>query len=136
MHVVFSAKTGTLEHSFFTKRNSQLVKRVFKIYKKRYGIKIFHFGVSPYSIHLVVKARTRTGLQRFMKLFAGRIAKNILTACQSQRSKRKFWKNRAFTQFINLGKQFSMVMRNVWLREILRVIDKYAKTVKFNRGPP
>jgi len=136
MHVVFSAKVEQQEYSFFTKRNAQLVKRVFKTYKKRYGLKIFHFAMSPNSIHLIVKARTRSGLQTFMKLFAGTIAKSILIECQTKRSKRKFWKNRAFTQFINLGKEFSMVMRNIWFREILRLINNYTQDVKFNRGPP
>lgn len=92
--------------------------------------------MSPNSIHLIVKARTRSGLQTFMKLFAGTIAKSILIECQTKRSKRKFWKNRAFTQFINLGKEFSMVMRNIWFREILRLINNYTQDVKFNRGPP
>lgn len=69
-------------------RHKALIKAVMMKAANRFGVRVYNHAVAGNHLHLLVKGRSRIGLQNFFRVFAGHTAQQILKQYPLTKSER------------------------------------------------
>lgn len=130
LHVVLrsSRARGTL--SLLHPNHCNLIRDLMDRLKDRWGISVYRYANVGNHLHLLVRAKSRSDWQGFIREFSGGIAMIVTGARKSHplgRSKvaglsdsaqRGFWDQLVFTRIVKFGRDFksvaTYVLRNFW----------------------
>lgn len=62
-------------------RHQALIKHILFRSARRFNIRVYQYAVAGNHVHLLVKAKSRLGMQNFFRVFAGHLAQEILRRC-------------------------------------------------------
>ena len=104
-------------------KNSQLVRRITLKASKRFNVQVYEKAICGNHLHLLIRGKSKTGVQNFFRVLAGHIAQEILrqfpltekerggapkqTGCLKNR--RKFWSLLLFSRVVGWGRDFTNV---------------------------
>ena len=131
-------------------KNKALVLRILERFSKRFNVRVYEVAVCGNHLHCLVKARFRTQLQNFFRVFAGQVAQEILKLFPLQKKEAKayrggthpknhksFWSLLAYTRIVSWGRDFKNVRAYVF-RNTLEALGLIAyfrnSTVKISAG--
>ncbi len=105
-------------------RHRPLIDKILNKFSKRFKVSIYEKAIVSNHIHILVRGKSRVGLQNFFRVVAGHIAQEILrefpiqcweermrdgapTSGEGGREKaNKFWQTRIFTRVMSWGRDF------------------------------
>ena len=94
-------------------RHRALVQRLLRSCALRYGVRVYEVSVNSNHIHLLVRGKTRLGIQSFLRVFSGQVAQFIMRAFKGHRLTQAFWLCPAFTRVLAWGRAFHVVRQYV-----------------------
>jgi hypothetical protein len=129
LHIVLRSSRAKGEWSFLRARSEKRVKHLVYQEALRSGVRVYQFANSGNHLHLVLRAKTRAGLARFLRVAAGLIARVVTGAkkgaaasesvnFRSTRTVRAFWDALAYSRIVEWGKEFVRVCDYLTLNEL------------------
>lgn len=118
LHVTLRSSKARGEWSLLSPRNHDKVHDFTQRIAAKHGVRLYRFANVGNHVHLLLRARTRTALQRFLRELSGGLAQ-ILTGARKgmglARSQgdaiRGFWDTLAFSRIVSAGRDFQNVAR-------------------------
>ena len=125
-HLTMKSHHAVGSRSLF--RHKKIILRIIKKNSLRFQIKVYEYAIQGNHIHLLIKAKSREGLQNFFRVVAGHVAQRILkdfplkqitskTAGGApkkilgcQKNQRKFWSYLLYSRIVSWGKDFKNVV--------------------------
>ena len=108
-----------------------LIEKVIAKAKKRFAIRVYEMAIVSNHIHIVIKGRTRQGLQNFFRVVAGHIAQELHRqfpifqgelpsekaipggAPKALEKVNKFWQTRIYSRIVGWGREYLRVKKYV-----------------------
>jgi REP element-mobilizing transposase RayT len=84
------------------------IQEILRTLCQRHGIKLFEYAGGRDQIHLLLRAKSRTGFQAFLRAFAGLTAR-IVTGAKKGKPSGKFWDALTYSRVLAWGKEFDAV---------------------------
>lgn len=139
-HITMKSHHAVGSRSLF--KHKKMILRIIKKNSLRFQIKIYEYAIQGNHIHLLVKAKSREGLQNFFRVIAGHVAQRILkdfplkmvcsnttggapeTTSGCEKNQRKFWSYLLYSRIVSWGKDFKNVVSYIQKNtlELLQVI--------------
>jgi len=112
-------------------KHKSLIKAVLEKAARRFGVTVYNHAVAGNHLHVLVKGRSRLGLQNFFRVFAGHTAQQILQLCPLRtgaaagggapvtidsgrqpcaKNRRKFWGYLIYSRIVSWGREFKTVL--------------------------
>jgi REP element-mobilizing transposase RayT len=134
MHVVLRSLRAKGAWSMRRAGAARMVREALRRYARRYEIRIYEFANAGNHLHLLVRARCRVGLQNFLRVFAGIVARRMTGARKGLRAG-PFWDMLAYSRVMSWGRDFFGVRAYVVQNELeaLRLVPYHARE-KRNAG--
>jgi REP element-mobilizing transposase RayT len=123
LHIVLRSSQAKGDWSFFRARNEKRVKHLIYQEALRSDVRVYQFANSGNHLHLVLRAKTRVGLARFLRAVAGLIARAVTgakkgVALATSGTRRAFWDALAYSRIVEWGKEFVRVCDYLTLNEL------------------
>ncbi|MGZ3698468.1 MAG: transposase [Bdellovibrionota bacterium] len=121
MHVVFRSSKARGELSFLHPKHVSQVNRLISALARKYGVTIHEFANVGNHFHLLIKGRSRTAIQNFLRAVGSRVAQLVTGAKKGKpfrktKEGRAFWDELVFTRVIASGlKSYRAVKNYIWL---------------------
>ena len=77
---------------------------------RHHKIRLFHFAIVGNHIHLALLATSREGLNRFLRIIGGVIARRVLGAEKGRAKGVKFWAGRPYSRVLTWGRELENVI--------------------------
>lgn len=133
-------------------KHQSVIKRILYKAAQRFNVKVYELAIAGNHVHVLVKARSRLGMQNFFRVFAGHTAQEILKICPlpcrgegapgrssgalanteggapertpCQKNQRRFWGYLIYSRILTWGREFRIVKAYIIqnLLEVLGVI--------------
>ena len=128
MHVVLRAKRAKGRWSMLNNRCRGLVNLIALELAEKHGVKIYGFENVGNHIHILLKTRTRRGLQNFLRIFTQKIM-FLVTGARKGSPQGKFWDALAYSRIVEWGNSYLRVKKYFAknLREALGLQRIYKK---------
>jgi REP element-mobilizing transposase RayT len=121
-------------------KHKSLIRAVLEKAARRFGVTVYNHAVAGNHLHVLVKGRSRLGLQNFFRVFAGHTAQQILKLCplpkprmgrgsgggahdapliidsgrqSCAKNRRKFWGYLIYSRIVSWGREFKTVLRYI-----------------------
>ncbi len=109
LHLVMRSDVavGTLSLTRFDK----LISSRLKSYALKFHIKVYKLAINRNHLHLCIQGQDKEEIASFLKVFAGIIAKKLLS--HSKVKLKKFWTLRVFSRVVHWGKDFNGVLNYI-----------------------
>ncbi|MGZ3686957.1 MAG: transposase [Bdellovibrionota bacterium] len=104
IHVVMRATQARGQWSMLKKKPQ--VEALLKQTAKDTGIRIYGFVNVGNHLHLLARTKKRADFQRFLRIFAGRVAMLVTGAKKGNALKARFWDKLAYTRLVSWGREF------------------------------
>ena len=114
----------------------------------RYDVRIYQFANAGNHLHFLLRARSRIGMQSFLRTFAGFVARAV-TGARKGLPVGRFWAWTAYSRVLTWGRQFDVVRRYIFYNEMEsdgvlspRQLEQYRKHGRWiferelSRAPP
>jgi hypothetical protein len=105
MHIVMRSMRARDRWSMRRPRAARMVSEMLRRYARRYGIRVYDFVNAGNHLHLVVRSKCRLGLQNFLRVFAGLVARRM-TGARKGRPVGGFWDILAYSRVMSWGRDF------------------------------
>ena len=114
-------------------RHRPLIEKILRKAQTRFSVRIYERAIVSNHIHLLVKGKSREGLQNFFRVVAGHIAQDILREFPIMEVERrraggapreganKFWQTRIYSRIVSWGREFKAVKKYV-LNNVLEAL--------------
>jgi hypothetical protein len=137
MHVVLRSSRAHGAFSLLHPRHAKTVTATLYRAAYRNSIQLEQVGNSGNHVHLLLKGRTRRGIQDFLREAAGRIAQ-LVTGARKGQARGKFWDALAFSRVIALGRKPHAVAQRYVLQNAIEGIAGWTRGryVILGRDPP
>jgi REP element-mobilizing transposase RayT len=130
-----------------------LINHILKKFSKKFGIRVYRYAICGNHIHLLIKGKSRVGLQNFFRVFAGHTAQGILQSFPIRqieysardikrggapilqgclKNRRQFWDLLLYTRSVTWGREFKTVARYI-LQNTLEALNIIAYVPRKNR---
>lgn len=122
-HVTMKSHHAIGSRSLF--RHKKMILRLIKHNAQKFQIKVYEYAIQGNHLHVLVKAKTRFGLQNFFRVVAGHIAQKILKEFPKKpaqaggasadrrkgclKNQRKFWSYLVYSRIVSWGREFTWV---------------------------
>src|SRR5438067_2011953 len=103
LHVSFKAENA--KESLLSATHVKEVEKIVRQAGERFQVKVYRYGNSGNHLHLLIKGRTRAGIQNFLRTAAALIARRVLQAKKGQ-PKGRYWSELVFSKVISWGREF------------------------------
>jgi hypothetical protein len=113
LHVTFRSPHARGAWSLRRKANETAVAEELERAARRFGIKIYERAVLAMHLHLLLRARSREGLQNFLRMVGGRIVQRVTGARKGQPCGVDFWDELAYSRVVSWGREFELVRRYI-----------------------
>lgn len=105
-------------------RHQKLLKHILHRSSRRFGVRVYQFAIAGNHLHVLVRARSRLGLQNFFRVFAGHTAQEILRRTGGapkaeskpkgcKKNQRTFWGFLIYSRVVSWGREFLIVSNYV-----------------------
>ncbi len=91
LHVTFRSSRARGPWSLRRKVHEAAIAEELDRAAQRFGVKIYEKAVAATHLHLLLRARSREGLQNFLRCIGGRIAQRVTGACRGRPCPEGFW---------------------------------------------
>jgi hypothetical protein len=148
LHIVLRSSRAKGEWSFLRARNEKRVKHLVHQEALRSDVRVYQYANAGNHLHLVLRAKTRAGLARFLRVIAGLIARavtgakkgaaisatkapdarstsaragtatSVHTKTQTLSARSVFWDALAYSRIVEWGKEFIRVRDYLVLNEL------------------
>src|SRR5262249_30327063 len=100
-------------------RHRRAVREVLRACAQQNGVKVYDFANVGSHLHLLVRARRRDGFQRFLRSFAGIVARKV-TGARRGRPLRggPFWSGLAWSRIVSWGRDYWGVRHYIFRNRI------------------
>ncbi len=105
LHVVMRSNRARGLWSMRRTVAARTVRQLLRRYSHRYDIRVYEFANAGNHLHLLVRARCRLGLQTFLRVFAGMVARRV-TGADKGRAVGGFWDMLAYSRVMTWGRDF------------------------------
>lgn len=105
VHLILKSKRAIGRNSMLCRNHCKSIESLIYKYSRAFDVKILSHSNVGNHLHLVLKAKNKTGFKNFLRTVAGRIAIIILNAKKGF-SKGRFWDAPIFTRVMNWGKDY------------------------------
>lgn len=106
MHIVFKSSSARGAWSLLRPRNATAVKMLLARNCSRFQVRVLEGANVGNHLHLVVRAKSRTGLQGFLRAFAGGVAMVVTGGRKGAGLEKKFWSDMVFSRVVQWGRDF------------------------------
>jgi hypothetical protein len=113
LHVTFRSPHARGAWSLRRKANEAAVAEELERAARRFGIKIYERAVLAMHLHLLLRARSREGLQNFLRMVGGRIVQRVTGARKGHPCGVEFWEELAYSRILTWGHEFDAVRRYI-----------------------
>ncbi len=113
MHVVLRSSRATGSWSLRRKANENASANIICQTAVRLGIVLYRMAITESHIHLLLRAREREALQKFLRVVAGQIAQRVTGARRGRPCEGGFWDSLVFSRLVTWGREFGCVSRYV-----------------------
>lgn len=130
LHVTLKSEYARNQRSLL--RHQKLIGEVLTKACRKFGVTVYQKAICGTHIHLLIRGKTRTGIQNFFRVFAGHVAQGILRKYPLQKNKapqggclknqRRFWSFLTFSRLITWGREFRTVSRYV-VQNVLEALN-------------
>ena len=135
MHFVFRSELARGKWSFLQKQNAVFIRTLLPRLAKRFQVTLYEMSTNSNHIHLLLRGKTREGIQKFLMVANGQIAQKVTGARKGNPLGQRFFDKIPFSRIVEWGKAFNIVRRyviqNVW--EAAGII-RYQPRKKRSRG--
>jgi REP element-mobilizing transposase RayT len=115
MHVVLRSSMAKGEWSLLRPAHAGMVRFEIQRFSRRHGVRIYEAANVGNHIHLLLRARSRDALKRFLMGLSGRIAQRVTGARKGKPLGRRFFDTLPFTRIVSgWGKAFTIAKHYVW----------------------
>jgi REP element-mobilizing transposase RayT len=142
LHVVLRSSRATRDWSMLRSSVAGRIKNDARRLARRYGLTLYRYANVGNHIHMLTRARSRAGLQCFLRVFAGVTAKRV-TGPRRGRAVGKFWDRLAYSRIVSWGREYRSVAANVrqnedearGIRRATRARREHARAALSRVGP-
>jgi hypothetical protein len=120
MHVVMRSSRARGAWSLNAKPHASRVERLARDLGPRFGVRVYRFANAGNHLHLLIRGRTRAGIQNYLRTAAALIARAVTRACRG-RPVGKFWDGLAWSRVVGWGRDFATTSRYL-LRNTLEAL--------------
>ena len=117
MFFTFKSSLAKDGRSFHRKENRRFILEKIQREARQSNVQLLEFSINTNHLHMLLKAMTRGGLKRFLRVVAGSIASFIMRSKKSSPTKEKFWDHLPHSIIINGLKHYentiNYIIRNV-----------------------
>jgi REP element-mobilizing transposase RayT len=106
LHVVLRSSQARGERSMLHPKLQPHVDAAARTIATRHGVRLYRYANVGNHLHLLVRARTRVAIQRFLRDLAGTIAIIMTGAKKSNPLASRFWDGLAYTRIVSWGREF------------------------------
>jgi REP element-mobilizing transposase RayT len=106
IHLVLRASGAVGERSFLRRSHSQYISLLLKTLSSLCGVTIYQLAVNGNHLHMVIRARDRRGFQKFLRVFAGKVAQKVTGSQKTRKLAGRFWDHIPFTRLLSWGRDF------------------------------
>ncbi|MBI3557763.1 MAG: transposase [Deltaproteobacteria bacterium] len=117
MHLVLRSTRAKGRWSLLAPGNGRVVRRLVFELAAPSEVRVYDFANSGNHIHLLVRARTRKGFQRYLRALTGLLARRITGARKGRRVGR-FWDALAFSRVVAWGRDYHQAKKYLGLNRI------------------
>ncbi len=117
MHLVLRSTRAKGRWSLLAPGNGRMVRKLVFALAGPSEVRVYDFANSGNHIHLLVRARTRRGFQRYLRALTGLLARQITGARRGQRIG-KFWDALAFSRVVSWGRDYSQAKKYLGLNRL------------------
>src|ERR1043165_3876098 len=118
MHITLRSSEAVGGRSFRRFANLKFIEELLPRIAKRWGITLYKQSINGNHIHLALRTLTRRGLQNFLRIISGQIARFVTGARRGKPFGKRFWDLPAFSRIAEWGNAFKALKRyveqNVW----------------------
>jgi len=108
VHVVLRAESARGKWSMLAKKHKGLVYLEIDRTAHESGLRLYRYANVGNHLHVLVKARAKRDLQRFLRVLAGRIAMRVTGARKGKPLRARFWTRLAYTRLVTWGRPFEL----------------------------
>jgi REP element-mobilizing transposase RayT len=105
LHLVLKSSRATGEWSLLKRRHKTRIHVLLIRLARENGVKVYRYENVGNHLHLLIKTKNRSGFQKFLRIFSGRIAQ-LITGARKGNPQGKFWDSLAFTRIVQWGRDF------------------------------
>ncbi|HLD99923.1 MAG TPA: transposase, partial [Bdellovibrionota bacterium] len=99
VHLVIRSSRAKGAWSMLHPRHVEHIDRAAQKIARRHGVQLWRYSNVGNHLHLLVKTRTRTGFQNFLRELTGTVA-SIVTGAKKGNPVGKFWDSLAYTRIV------------------------------------
>ena len=130
LHVVLRSSKARGKYSMLAPQHCNHIRNLVSRLKARWGVSVYRYANVGNHLHLLIRAKSRTDWQGFIRELSGAIAIIVTGAKKgsalarskttdiAESAKRGFWDHLVFTRIVQFGRDFSNVARyvttNLW----------------------
>ena len=115
MHFVMRSENARGKYSLLAPLNSRFIRLELVKRCRECNIRLYHWANVGNHLHMLIQAKDRRGLSRFLRVFAGITARRVTGAKRGHPSPfgAKFWSLLVFSRIVQWGRDFRGVIRYI-----------------------
>ena len=113
MHIVLRSSHAKGQWSFLHPRHAPFIREWVPSLAKRFHVQLCEWSTNSNHLHLLLRARTRQGLQHFLMVLGSRIAQHITGARKGKPIGKRFFDSIPFSRIVEWGKALVAAKRYV-----------------------
>lgn len=117
MHVVLRSTRAKGPYSLLTYPNQKYLRYLFGYLQRSFPVKIYEFANVGNHLHIVVRAKTRSGFRNFLRTLTALLARRI-TGAKKGNPSGKFWDGLAYTKVIKWGRHFRNLKNYIAINQL------------------
>ncbi len=117
MHLVLRSEKARDALSLLSRRHEKVIRELVSNAGKRYQVRIYQYANGGNHLHLLVRGKTRKGMQDFLRYIAGKVAQHV-TDAKKGNAFGKFWESLAYSRVVEWGKAYTAAKRYVFQNEL------------------
>ena len=114
MHFVLRSERAKGRWSFLQKANAAFIRRLLPKLAKKFHVTLYEMSTNSNHIHLLLRGKTKEGIQKFLMVSSGQIAQRITGAKKGNPLGKRFFEKIPFSRIVEWGKAFEIARRYVW----------------------
>jgi REP element-mobilizing transposase RayT len=115
LHVVL--RSTRARGAWSLRRVEARLREAMKALARRTSVRVYDYANAGNHLHLLVRAKQRSGFQAFLRSFAG-IAARLVTGARRGQAVGRFWDELAYSRVVSWGREFTRVREYVAQNEL------------------
>ena len=105
LHITLRSTRAKGAWSFLKRGHEEKIQRLIYRYGDRFHVRVMRYANAGNHLHILIKAKSKKGFQRYLRTIAG-IIPRVITKAKKGRTVGRFWDNLAYSKLVSWGRQF------------------------------